>query len=77
MQYKEYIIEKSENNRLLIVTDIHNCHIEWFETPTYDRMEFLCDCVNKEYEKRPFDGILSLGDYSLGKSAAHISGMSL
>lgn len=65
MQYKEYIIEKSENNRLLIITDIHNCHIEWSETATYDRMEILCDSVNKEYEKRPYDGILSLGDYSL------------
>jgi len=64
-KYKEYIIENTLLNRIVIVTDIHNCHIEWHETPTYDRMELMCTKLGEEYNKRKFDGLLSLGDYSL------------
>ncbi|MBE6631154.1 MAG: hypothetical protein E7623_00475 [Ruminococcaceae bacterium] len=63
--YKEYIIEKVSNGRVAIVTDIHNCHINWYDTENSIRMELLCDFLNKQHETKPFDCILTLGDYSL------------
>ena len=63
--FREYVIESTDLNRIVIVTDIHNCHLDWHDMPTYDRMELMCQEINKEYDKRPFDAILSLGDYSL------------
>ena len=63
--FREYVIESTDLNRIVIVTDIHNCHLDWHDMPTYDRMELMCQEINKEYDKRPFDTILSLGDYSL------------
>lgn len=63
--YREYCIEDTSNNRVVIITDIHNCHIDWHEMPNYDRMNLMCHILNEEYNKRPFDGLLSLGDYSL------------
>lgn len=62
--YKEYKIDKKAG-RILLVTDIHNCHIDWHETSTADRMNMLCKTLKAEYERNPYDAILSLGDYSL------------
>lgn len=60
----EYIVEKN-HDRILLITDIHNCHIDWQDTRCEDRMNFLCECLKGEYEKHPYDCILALGDYSL------------
>ena len=62
--FKEYSIDFNFE-RIVIVTDIHNCHLNWYNTPTEDRMELLCSSMKEECEKRPFDAILSLGDFSL------------
>ena len=62
--YREYNIPFF-TKRLVIVTDIHNCHIEWHGTSNEDRMKLLCDTMNKAYDGQRFDGIISLGDYSL------------
>ena len=34
-----------ENQRLVLVTDIHHCHGDWYETQSDDRMTFLCSCL--------------------------------
>ena len=54
-----------EKKRLVIVTDVHNCHLIWHEMPTEERMELLCRTMQNEYETGGYDAILSLGDYSL------------
>lgn len=64
-KYIEYIETQTENNRVLIITDVHNCHKEWHDTDNYDRMEIMCDALKKEMELKPYDLILMLGDYSL------------
>ena len=62
--YKVYTIE-GEAKRLLLVTDIHSCQGDWYGVPNHDRMERLCEVIREEYERKPYDAILSLGDYSL------------
>ena len=63
-KYQTYTVN-AEAKRLLFVTDIHNCHLEWCNTSNRERMEFLCKCLQEEHERQPYDAILSLGDYSL------------
>ena len=65
MAYPEYTLNPPENNRILLVTDIHNCHVEWYDTKNEDRMELLCKTLQESHEKQPYDAILCLGDYSL------------
>ena len=62
--YMEYNIPFF-TKRLIIVTDIHNCHIEWHGITNEDRMKLFCDTMKDEYQRQRFDGIISLGDYSL------------
>lgn len=62
--YQTYTVPCKEK-RLLLVTDVHNCHIDWYQTTAEDRLAFLCDCFHAHYERQPYDVILSLGDYSL------------
>ncbi|MBO5060626.1 MAG: metallophosphoesterase [Clostridia bacterium] len=61
----DYVCEKSDNKRILIVTDVHYCDHVWHKTVNEDRMKMLCESINNEYEQKPFDMILCLGDYSL------------
>ena len=56
---------KCENKRLVLVTDIHHCHGDWYETQSDDRMNLLCSCLKEAHEQKPFDAIVTLGDYSL------------
>lgn len=77
MNYTEYTIEKCEHQRLLIATDIHNCHIEWHGITNEERMELFCKEIKKAYEKTPFDSMLCLGDYSLDHWAWDIGGSCL
>ena len=64
MRYKEYTV-RYNTGRLIIVTDIHNCHCVWHGASNEERMELLCESLREEYQKRPYDAIISLGDYSL------------
>lgn len=64
MKYPEYVIE-NKNGRIILITDIHNCHIEWYKTQNDDRMQQMCDALKKEYTSKEYDCILALGDYSL------------
>ncbi len=63
-QYKTYTVNR-EADRLLFVTDIHHCHGDWYGEKSSDRMELLCKSLREEHERKPYDAILSLGDYSL------------
>ena len=51
--------------RILLVTDFHNCHFDWYGVETDTRMKKMVKDINEEYEKDPFEMILFLGDYSL------------
>ncbi|MBQ4625261.1 MAG: hypothetical protein IJB51_12045, partial [Clostridia bacterium] len=62
--YKLYRVDQAKK-RLVIATDIHHCHMVWHDTVSDDRMSRLCEVLNREYEKAPYDGVLALGDYSL------------
>ena len=62
--YATYTLN-SEFKRLLLVTDIHHCHGRWYEEDSERRMDLLCRSLQEEYERRPYDAILALGDYSL------------
>ena len=61
----EYICPSTENKRILIATDLHYCDKIWHDRTKYERMKLLCEVINAEYEKQPFDLMLCLGDYSL------------
>ena len=63
--YKEYVIENKENKRILFITDIHYCHINWYNTDNLDRLNSMTDKLNEYYKNTPFDAMLCLGDYSL------------
>ena len=67
-KYTEYVVEV-KNHRVAFVTDIHNCHIEYYDQTsglnTVARMEHLAKCMTKEYDRVNYDCILALGDYSL------------
>ncbi len=65
MSYIEYSLDGVKHHRILLLTDIHNCHKQWYDIKTQDRMELLCQKVKEVYETRPYDAILCLGDYSL------------
>lgn len=51
--------------RVLLASDVHWCHLEWYGTSNGDRLEKFVRDVEAEYEKAPFEAILLLGDYSL------------
>jgi len=51
--------------RVLIASDIHCCHIDWYGVKNLDRMNLFVKHVEEEYKKEPFSALLLLGDYSL------------
>lgn len=61
---QEFTVE-CKNQRVILVTDVHDCQFDWGDLSTKDRMNFLVDCLNKEFEEKEYDAILALGDYSL------------
>ncbi len=54
-----------KRTRIIIASDIHLCHTNWYGVPTAERMERLVKHLNDEYDKEPYETILFLGDYSL------------
>ena len=55
----------SEAKRILLISDVHNCHIDWYGVTNAERMERFVRHVREENERAPFEMILFLGDYSL------------
>ena len=54
-----------KKTRIIIASDIHLCHTNWYGVPTAERMERLVKHLNDEYDKDPYETIIFLGDYSL------------
>lgn len=52
-------------NRIILSSDIHFCHTDWYGVKTPDRMQKWVDDLKREYETDPFEALLLLGDYSL------------
>lgn len=76
MTYQTYTVP-CDAQRLIFVTDIHHCHGTWYGMDGEDRMDLLCRTLNREYEAKPYDAILSLGDYSLDFWAWEVGGSCL
>jgi len=51
--------------RILLISDVHNCHIDWYGVSNDERMERFVKHLQEEYERAPYEMILFLGDYSL------------
>ena len=62
-RFLEVIIMKK--TRVMIVSDIHLCHTNWYGVSTAERMERLISHLNDEYNREPYETIIFLGDYSL------------
>ena len=60
--------------RVLIASDIHWCHLNWYGVENDERMERFVQHVEDEYCKDPFAALLLLGDYSLDHWAWGIKG---
>ncbi len=52
-------------HRIIVASDIHDGHIDWYGVPTHERMARFVADMQAEYERAPYDMILFLGDYSL------------
>ena len=51
--------------KVLLLSDIHLCHIPWYGMSPEARMEKLVRDLCDEYEREPYEAVLMLGDYSL------------
>lgn len=60
--------------RILIASDIHWCHKEWYGVSNGERMERFLRHVEEEHRRDPFEAVLLLGDYSLDHWAWEIKG---
>lgn len=54
-----------KQKRILLASDIHLCHFDWYGVKAEDRLQKFIDDLKSEYEKQPFEALLLLGDYSL------------
>lgn len=51
--------------RVIVASDVHLCHVDWYQCPSADRMEYLIEDLKEHHAKRPYEQVLFLGDYSL------------
>lgn len=54
-----------ERTRVLLASDLHWCHLEWYGMPNRERLDRFAHNMEEEYRKDPFAALLLLGDYSL------------
>ena len=52
-------------SRILLISDVHLCHANWYGRTSEARLEKMLIDINEEHKKQPIDMILMLGDYSL------------
>lgn len=55
----------NNTQRILLISDIHNCHKDWYGVSNDERMQRFVRHLLEEYERAPYEMILFLGDYSL------------
>lgn len=53
------------SERIILASDIHDCHSDWYGTSCEERMECFVDDLWREYGREPYGKLLFLGDYSL------------
>ena len=63
-----------DRKRVLVASDIHLCHVDWYGMENAKRVRRFIEDVKKEYEKDPFEMLLLLGDYSLDHWVFDIGG---
>ena len=63
-----------DRKRVLVASDIHLCHVDWYGMENSKRVKRFIEDVKKEYEKDPFEMLLLLGDYSLDHWVFDIGG---
>ena len=54
-----------ERTRVILASDVHWCHLEWYGTSNGDRLDKFVREIEAEAENDPFAALLLLGDYSL------------
>lgn len=54
-----------KRKRIILSSDIHLCHFDWYEMKAEERLQKWVDDLKAEYAKEPFEALLLLGDYSL------------
>lgn len=52
-------------SRIILISDTHLCHIDWYGVGTAARLEKMTADLADEYAREPYGMILMLGDYSL------------
>jgi len=62
------------SGKILIMSDVHLCHLDWNGVSSPDRMEKMIRELNTAYQKDPYDAIFFLGDYSLDHWVYQIGG---
>lgn len=60
--------------RVIICSDVHLCHIDWYGVSCEERLERMVAQLNEYYEKNSYEKIIFLGDYSLDFWAWDIGG---
>ena len=51
--------------RIVFLSDVHDCHIDWYGTKTADRMEKMLRDIEERQKTHPADLFIILGDVSL------------
>ncbi len=51
--------------KLLMMSDVHLCHQNWYGVSSPERMHKMIADLNRAYEQEAYEAILFLGDYSL------------
>ena len=64
----------SERTRILVASDIHLCHLDWYGTKNDDQVQRFTADVEEECRRDPAEALLLLGDYSLDYWAWNIKG---
>lgn len=54
-----------KETRILLTSDIHNCHHSWFASSNAERMAEFIRCIGEAKKKNTYDAAVILGDVSL------------
>lgn len=54
-----------KDTRIIFCSDVHLCHLEWYGRSSAERMENMVHDLNEFYDKKPYEKVIFLGDYSL------------
>lgn len=55
----------TEETRIILASDLHDCHIDWYGVPTQQRLNRMMEQLRASCAQTPADYALLLGDYSL------------